>query len=207
MKTLSKIIKTNFKRRGKNILAISMSLLDVLLEKSPMEMRLVELNKLMDHSGFVPMSLIPADVQEFLALDAIENENNTSDALASDTRGGEDSNSRFMDFSVVINAHNSRLKSLRLENLEKAFNEYKDRECEFIDSFLDEVDVKKRAQRLSVLLYLRREHYDSDFLEKAYKRLRELDPNFDLVSGSLQDFYEQLRWYARAGEVKGCIHN
>lgn len=206
MKIIDKIIKKNLKKKGRHILAISLSLLDVLLEKSKYEAQLKPISSNVSEDGFVPLAKIPEDVKEFLSLKYIATE------PTAEENAQEGSNDWFKDRFGFLTGNfvddDRRKKAghrMVLFELEQAFKYYDRYKCEFIDAFEDERLVNIKAQRLAVLMVLRKMMNEKSLLEAAYSTLQKLDPDFELVSGGMQEFYEQLDWYSRTGEVRGCV--
>jgi hypothetical protein len=206
MKILNKIIKKNLKRKGRNILAVSLSLLDALLEKSKFEAQLIEISSYVDESGFVLLAKIPEDIKEFLSLNCVATELSVEEGSEKDSEHLLADRFGFLT-EVFVNEDRRRAVGYHqvLYELEKAFKYYDRYKCEFIDSFHDVELINTKAQMLSVLMVLRKLLNEKSLLEKAYSLLKKLDPEFELLSGGMEDFYKQLDWYSRTGEVRGCI--
>ncbi|MGB4775557.1 MAG: hypothetical protein WBP45_10315 [Daejeonella sp.] len=197
MKIVEKIINKNLKRKGKHILAISLSLLDVLLEKTKYEAQLTSLS--IHKDGFVSVTEIPEDIKEFLGLNYIAKGSVVEEKIPNY------SEERFVDWSLFREKKWKGYVDNFSLKLEQAFKFYEPYKCEFIDSFDDQHLINLKARRLSVLLVLRIIRKEKALLEPAYLKLQELDPEFELVSRGLKEFYRELNWYSRIGEVRGCI--
>lgn len=204
MKTLNKILKKNLRRKGHNIVAISHSLLDVLLEETKYEEELVKMSSSRNQDGFILLTEIPDEVKEFLSLNCVVMEPGGEDAQ-------EEANpwlTNGFDF-LVTTVVDDRIKKIGerkvLDELKMAYKYFDRYKCEFIDSFHDDQLVSNRARRLSVLMVLRKIMNEKTMLKEAFLQLQKLDPEFELLAGGIRRFYEQLDWYSRIGEVRGCI--
>lgn len=208
MNVLDKIIRKNLNRNGNHILAISISLLDVLLEKTHFQDKLTELNKNVGEDGFVPLPKISEDIKEFLSLNSIVESNTEKNVNNADSNQWV--NDRFEGLLLESYDKNRTTRigqRMVINELANAFKYYEQYKCEFIDSFKDGRLVEAKAQRLSVLMVLRKIMNEKQLIELAYAKLQSLDPKFELIQGGIREFYEQLDWYSRTGEVRGCIIN
>jgi hypothetical protein len=78
-------------------------------------------------------------------------------------------------------------------------------ENEFINSFCDPLEVKRKSLTLAILRVITPKKRDQEYLREVFRILQELKLDIELPLNGYKAFYLKLNWYNKIGFIKGCI--
>lgn len=142
------------------------------------------------HARYIKLSAIsPETLREYGIHQAIIQRAQTEDCGPSPNAGNEQNMAeRFAESDVNL-----------------ALHQIKDNRHEFIDYFVDEETINKKALTLALLRNIAPNVRDVKYLKSAFCFLKEKKILCDLPLKSFATFYKSLKWYCKIGWVNGCL--
>jgi len=90
-------------------------------------------------------------------------------------------------------------------DVSRAMSQIKEHRHEFVDHFIDDETIERKALTLALLKNVAPNIRDGKYLKSVFKCLVEKKVSSDLPLKSFTDFYKKLKWYCKVGWSSGCL--